>query len=577
MCRIFGHLDADAPDPGWGLGASGPADGHQPHELDARVRCVLDGTIHNIEELCDRLAARGRAVTGRGGAAVVPHLYAEFGPSFAGLLDGSFALALLDLRAEPEVVVATDDYGTRPVHYTWDPARRRLHFSSDLSALLPLLPSRPSLWAPGLDAYLATGTPLGEETFLDGVRVLPPGTTLTCGRRRGLLLTRRPLPEPPQAPVPAPGLRVRDTLAREVRRLAAADRPVCALGDGGLASGLVTALAARDMPGLHTFTLAWRGVRQRDDGDRVRQIAVRSGATPHEVEVDPKRLPDLLPEVARHLGQPTADPAAVAAHALLGAVRKAGFTVALAGEAADEYFCGHERVTTALAGGDGWIGPYVDSLAAVPAALRDRLYTGDYRAYVADRGSAADRVARRLAEAQVHRSRQEVLTAFETRVRLPAHGLRRVDQLGAAHSVEVRLPFCRPSVTRLARALPAQARLDGTRGRTAVHAAAHGLLPYAVLDRPRPPSTVPVTALLAPGTPLTAYLHEMLTPSRLAGTGLLNPAEVARLLRAHGERPCSTTASALWALLMFEVWRERLAVAPVRGPLRAPAGIGVLR
>jgi asparagine synthase (glutamine-hydrolysing) len=203
----------------------------------------------------------------------------------------------------------------------------------------------------------------------------------------------------------------------------------------------------------------------------------------------------MLPEVVWHLGQPNADPITVSTYALFEAVRAEGFKVALTGDAADEAFGGYARVKAALRADGAWIPAYVDALAAVPAAARERLYSSDYRAYVADRGSASDLIARRLSEAEAQASRLDVLTAFETDIRLPAYHLRRVDHLSMAHSVEVRLPFCQRPVSGLARSLPAAHRVDGPRGKLALYEAAAGLLPPSVIDRPKQPFTLPVFEL----------------------------------------------------------------------------------
>jgi asparagine synthase (glutamine-hydrolysing) len=282
------------------------------------------------------------------------------------------------------------------------------------------------------------------------------------------------------------------------------------------------------------------------------------------VELDIADFPELLPPVAWHLGQPNADPITLSTYALFEAVHRAGFKVALTGDAADEVFAGYGRVHAAAAAPGAWIPAYVDALAAIPQDARERLYSREYRAFIAARGSASDAIAERLREDATDKPRLDVLTDFETEVRLPAYHLRRVDHLSMAHAVEVRLPFCQRSVSGLARALPAEQKLRDGRGKVALYDAARGLLPRSVLERPKQPFTLPITAMLASGTPLAAYAQEVLSPARLRAGGLLDPNAVHRLLAAQRARPADCLALAVWALLMFELWREEFAVARTR-------------
>ena len=597
MCRIHGHFDADAsphelraagalqrhggPDdsrvasgPHWGLGSqrlaiTDPDGGRQPYDLGGgRIRAVFNGEIYNHAELRTRLAGRGHRFADHCDGAVLPALYEVYGAEFAEQLDGMFAVALVDLRGEPTMVLATDDAGMKPIYYRWD--GQRLHFASELPALLSLLGlgrTKPELWEPALDSYLATKTPFGEETFFEGVRVLPPGTTALCSHSGGLRLHRRGAPERAEAGAAGgaePGPRVREALTHEVRRLLNADAEVCAITSGGLDSSLVTALMAAEKPDLHSFTIGYKGRWPHDERRFARAVAERAGTVHHQVELDIADFPELLPPVAWHLGQPNADPITLSTYALFEAVHRAGFKVALTGDAADEVFAGYGRVHAAAAAQGPWIPAYVDALAAIPKEARERLYSREYRAFIADRGSASDAIAERLRADASHRPRLDVLTDFETEVRLPAYHLRRVDHLSMAHAVEVRLPFCQRSVSGLARALPAEQKLRDGRGKVALYDAARGLLPRSVLERPKQPFTLPITAMLAAGTPLAAYAQEVLSPARLRAGGLLDPDAVYRLLAAQRARPADCLALAVWSLLMFELWREEFAVARTR-------------
>lgn len=600
MCRIFGSFAAGVtsgeleavsgrqrhggPDergvlsgPGWSLGCdrlavTDPGRGGQPYRAATApgVLAVLNGEIYNHRELRRRLMARGHRFADRCDGSLLPALYQEYGPRFAEHLDGMFAVAVLDLRSGPRLHLAVDDMGMKPVyHHVAEDGSVR--FASELPALLAFDAVPADVREEALDSVLATRTPLGTDTALRGIRVLPPGATALARAGAPLQVHRRARRTAPHGPDHAAAPSGRDggaleTLRHETRRLVATDVPVCALTSGGLDSGLVTSLAAGELRDqgrqLHTFHLGHPGRWPEAEHTWARAVASRAGTTHHRVDIDPGELASLLTRTVRHLGQPNADPIALSTYALFRAVRQAGFTVALTGDGADELFGGYDRMRRALAApeGEDWAGAYADALAAAPRLLRERLYTPEYRAHVRERGSDSDRIAAQLRASPTDRI--TTLSDFETRWRLPAYHLRRLDHLSMASAVETRMPFCQPSTVALARSLPAGART----GKRALYAAGEGLLPRSVLDRPKQPFTLPLAAMMAEGGPLLGTVRELLSPARLARDGRLRPERVQSLLARQAAGPSDADALALWALAVHELWTE-----VVRG-LRVPVG-----
>ena len=553
---------------GWGLAVNRLAivdidDGHQPYELDGDVKVVFNGEIYNHDALRRWLRSKGYTFTDRCDGSILPALYAECGADFADHLDGMYAIAVIDTRAEPRLVLASDDLGMKPLYYHWDATSGELHFASELPALLAFerVDATPSMHA--LDAYLSTKTPFGEKTVFKHILALAPATTVVLTRRGGLQVSRR-AERPPQAAridLKWSALELLALLRLEVGRLLQGDVGVAAITSGGLDSSFVTALAAEVDPGLHTFNIAYRGTWPHDERRFALAVARRVGSRHHQVELDPAAIPDLLASAVSHMGQPNADPITVSTYALFAAVRNAGFKVALSGDGADEVFAGYERIRDAVAVpmGERWISGYVDSLAAIPRALRESLYSADYRGYLAEHPSTADLLADRLAAST--KPRLDAITELEVETRLPSYHLRRVDHMSMAHGVEVRPVFCQPRVVDFARSLAPHLRISGDEVKRVVYRAADGLLPASVLARPKQPFTLPIAAMLRPGEPLFTYAQEVLAPANLRTRALLAPAGVNRLLTDQSTRPSERTALALWSLLVFELWLHQLAAA----------------
>ncbi|OEV05584.1 asparagine synthase (glutamine-hydrolyzing) [Streptomyces oceani] len=621
MCRIFGsfatatteselavvsarqrHGGPDAQGlcvgPDWSLGCdrlavTDPDGGRQPYRLSAGpeahgipgapgIVAVFNGELYNHHELRRRLAGRGHTFPDRCDGTLLPALYAEYGLGFAEHLEGMYAVALLDLRDRARLVLATDDLGMKPLYHHQAPDGA-VHFASELPALLAFdgVPVDPRPEA--LDEYLTTRACMGERTALRGIAVLPPGTTAVAVGRDGLRTHHRRAfathTEPDRRDLRTPGAGLRRTLRREVHRLARADRPVCVVTSGGLDSGLVTALAAEQarvagsLP-VHSYHLTYRGRWPHSEHGYARAVARRCGTVHHQVEAEPARFPSLLQRTVRHLGQPNADPITLSSLVLYEAIGRAGFAVTLTGDGADEFFGGYDRVRAAVAAppGSDWAEPYVEALAAVPRSLRERLYTPEFHTLLRERQATADRIVaglradatrnqldQRRQKHQRHmcerRARLDALTRFETTRRLPGYHLRRTDHLSMAAGVEARLPFCQPAVTAWSSALP----VAGREGKRALYAAGRGLLPDSVLRRSKQPFTLPVAAMLGPGQPLLDLARDVLTPARLRADGRLSSRHVSTLLDRQTRRPAPGTATAVWALLVHQLWQEQLA------------------
>ena len=610
MCRIYGYLNAfaapnelravsalqrhggpdgtgTARDQGWALGNNRLAvvdldGGRQPYRLGEAITAVFNGEIYNADELRAQLRAKGYTFEDRCDGSVIPALYHAYGDDFLERLDGMYSLALLDRRSgRPRLLLATDHLGMKPLYYRFEPGSRSLHFSSEIPALFAFRGSSPALWEAGLDAYLSSKTPFGEQTMFADVRVLPPATSLVCElgglpelvRRSGGAGDGVGVPAFGDGDEAAAGADVRARLREEVGRLMVADVPVAVITSGGLDSSLITALAARHAAEaggrrVHSFNIAYKGSWSFDERHFAREAATRAGTVHHQVEIDPADFPSLIEDTVWHLGQPNADPIALSTLSLFAAVRDAGFKVALTGDAADEVFGGYERMAAAVApgvdpGGDDWFQPYLDALAVLPGRLRHRLYTDDYRALVSGHPPLPEEPLELLRHGAGSRLRR--ITDFELGYRFPAYHLRRVDHLSMASSVEVRLPFGQRSLLAVGRTLPDALRIRDGGVKRALYSAAAGLLPQSVLDRPKQPFTLPIVEMLAPGLPLWDYARDVLHRDRLAAGGQLEPRAVRALFAAQAERPDATTALTLWALLIHEVWREQF------GTVRAEA------
>ncbi|MFH8627914.1 asparagine synthase-related protein [Streptomyces vietnamensis] len=473
----------------WALGSNRLTAGDiaadcRPYRLPSApgVVAVLDGEIYNHRELRRRMRAHGHAVPEAGSGALLPALYATYGPDFAACLDGMFSVAVVDTRGAGRLVLATDGQGAKTLyhHRASDGA---VHFASELPGLLAFsrVPAEPRDLV--LDECLSVGSPPGGRTPLEGVGALSHGAIAVATGTGGWCVRNG-----------TEGKGGATALRQEVRRVLPADGAVCVIdGQEGATGHLTTTtagyLADLDRSPLHTFRLVRRGGRRSPAALR-RGADRRARIVRHQVVVDAGDLADLLPRTIWHLGGPDADPAAVETYLLLRAARRAGFDVALAERGAPQ-----------------------EPRVGVPSRLRESLYTPEYHHY-----------------ARAHAASELLPPADDD--------LRRLDHLGAAWGVQVRVP-----------------RRSSDE------------------ERPSPAPAAPVP-LLTRDSPLTALAHDVLAPGTLTQDGRLDPRAVAALLTAQHRTPTPEGTRAVLALLSHELWLQELrALRPMTPPHALPGAV----
>ncbi|WP_405623007.1 asparagine synthase (glutamine-hydrolyzing) [Streptomyces sp. NBC_00076] len=479
--------------------------GRQPMTADTphgTVALVYSGETYNFTELRRELVARGHHFTTDSDTEVVLRGYLEWGDAVAERLNGMYAFAIWDGRAD-KLVMIRDRMGIKPFYYY--PTRDGVLFGSEPKAILanPLAPARVRL--DGLrELFTMIKTP-GHAVW-DGMREVEPGTVVTVdrsglSRRAYWELETRPHTDDRDTTVAT----VRELLDDIVRRQLVADVPRCTLLSGGLDSSAMTALAARQL-GEHgervrSFAVDFVGQADRFVADELRgtpdtpfvhDVARASGTDHQDIVLDAQALADpaIRAQVirARDLPMGFGDMDA-SLYQLFRAIRERS-TVALSGESADEVFGGYLQFfdeEARRADTFPWLVQFGRHFGEDADVLRPELTKAlDLESYVADGYRTAVSGIRRL----------EGESDFEYRMRQICHLhltrfvrilLDRKDRASMAVGLEVRVPFCDHRLVEYVYNTPWSLKSFDGREKSLLREATADVIPKSVYDRVKSP------------------------------------------------------------------------------------------
>jgi asparagine synthase (glutamine-hydrolysing) len=279
---------------------------------DGRYVITYNGEIYNFQELKAELSARGHVFHSSGDSEVLLVAFAEWGKDVLQRLNGMFAFAVWD-RQECRLTIARDRFGVKPLYYaTVDGA---LLFASEIKAFraYPGFVSRMSI--DGLAEYLTFQNFFTDQTLFAGVKLLPAGCLIEVSAGTGSIAPQRywdfHFQEPDAAINEADALDELDRLFRQaVNRQLISDVDVGAYLSGGMDSGSITALAARQLPFMRTFTIGFdlnsaSGVELGyDERSKAEHMSYLFKTEHYEMVLKAGDMERSLPALAWHLEEP---------------------------------------------------------------------------------------------------------------------------------------------------------------------------------------------------------------------------------------------------------------------------------
>jgi asparagine synthase (glutamine-hydrolysing) len=517
---------------------------------DGQVVLICNGEIYNYHELRDRLRKKGHLFRTNTDVEVVLHLYEDEGPDLLDQLNGQFAFVIFD-RKERKLLLARDHFGINPLHYTV--VDDVLIFASEIKAILahPLVQREVDLT--GLDQILSFPGLVSPRTIFKGIKSLPAGHQLVVENSAIKISEFWDLDYPRVGdlsydhPEKYYVERLSELLTQSVKYRLQADVPVGFYLSGGLDSSLIAALIEQVSPEVprHSFSIGFTD-EEICESKYQRMVAHHVGSEHHEIMFDWAEIAGRLPDMIYHCECPVKETFNTCSMALSESARKAGISVVLAGEGADELFAGYMGYRFDQFGLREEQAYDLETI--LEDELREKLWGNKNIFYEVDLYSLRETKAALFSsrvneqfgdfdcsnEALINKERlrdrhivhQRSYLDFKLRLSdhlLSEHG----DRMVLASSVEGRYPFLDINLVRFASEIPPDLKIHQFTEKYILKKLAAGLVPREIIHREK-------FGFRAPGSPYLLqqnleWLNDLLSAERIKGDGYFNPQAIERL------------------------------------------------
>ena len=515
---------------------------------------VFNGAIYNYPELRQQFINEGYAFQSHGDTEVILKAYHKWGESCPEHLDGMFAFAIWDHNKQ-QLFIARDRMGIKPLYY--NKTSRFIRFASNTQALLAAGDVDTSLDKVGLHHQFTLHAVIpAPNTIFNGIKKLAPATSMTIDRN-GAIHERRYWRL--KAKRPAEKLsdqewtdRVHAQLREAVRkRLMVADVPVGVLLSGGLDSSLLVALLAEsNVKDLLTFSIGFED-QPEEKGSEFEfsdQVVERYQTQHHKIHIANDQVLKRLPEAVAAMSEPMFGQDAVAFYLLSEQVSK-HVKVVQSGQGADEVFAGYfwyPRMHQDINGThvDRFGRYYFDRDHDEYLEMVDPRYHGeDYTSLKMDE---------LLNQPDADEFIDQVLRADVTTL-IVDDPVTRVDNMTMAFGLEARVPFLDYHLVELAASVPPHLKL-GSGGKHILKSISRGLIPDAVIDRPK--GYFPMPALKFVRGDFLKFMQDILTDPRAITRGLYQEKYINQVLAAPDQSFTRLLGSKLWHMALLEYWLQ---------------------
>lgn len=574
---------------------------------DKSLTIVFNGEIFNFRELREELIKKGHSFRTSGDTEVLLKAYQSFGKKCLNKLNGFFAFAIFDHNKQ-SLFLARDRFGIKPLVYCNTDSQ--FSFASEIKAILPFGVKR-ELNYHALFTYLQLSYIPQPVTAFKNVRKLPPGHFIEIKK-----LNKIPDEIEPTSYYESSSYggraeasakkyietkdQLRALLEDSIEQRLVSDVPIGTFLSGGVDSSIISAIAAKKVKGLKTFSIGFSDEEFFDETEYAKKVADKIGSEHRVFSLSNHDLYDSLLNTLDYLDEPFADSSALAVNLLCERTSEY-VKVALSGDGADELFSGYNKHAAEFRIRNPHIGDKLLPLAGhalsfMPKSRNSRLgnfgrqldkfikgrrlskterywlwasiQSEEEANYFIKEGPQV-RQQRISDEAFVYKKLKEqwlkpitkqgnlneVLITDQSLV-LANDMLRKVDSMSMAHSLEVRTPFLDHRLVEFVNKLPVEYKINQGMRKRILQDAFKNDLPSELYNRPKKGFEVPLLQWFR--TELRGLIEdELLNDEFIEAQGIFNQDAVSKLKTRLFSKNPNDAAASVWIMIVFQYWWKK--------------------
>lgn len=564
--------------------------GHQPmFSEDRRFAIVYNGEVYNFKELREYLIKKNYIFHSNCDTEVILHLYVEYGRRCLEMLNGMFAIAIMDFEQE-ELLIARDRLGKKPLYYYFPENQNTFAFASELKPIMKFPEFHKEIRTELISSYLVNKSFESPNTVFRNTYKVEPGqyiiwkeSTIEKGFYWKLLdrfdICSKDIIEDYQ--IAKNGLK--ELLLDSVSKRMIADVPVGTFLSGGIDSTLITAIA-KEVSGeaINTYTIGFN-IKEKNEAEYAKEVAGYLGTKHTELYISEKELYEQIKDLTFYYDEPFADSSQIPTM-LVSKLAKGSSTVILSGDGGDELFCGYEMYDWLLwaqrldkMGGLGYgIAnlPLIDKLNLIDK-MPDKL-----NGFINNRNS--DMKLQLFADVREKHTRQMVIgdsvsakygfekeihqissikdnwqmqrMLLDMRYYMADEVLVKTDRASMKCSLEVRCPILDYRIAEYSFRLPHQFKYKAGDKKHILKDIAYEMVPRELLDRPKKGFGVPLAKWLR--GELCSQLLRYADKKILKQQGIFKPEKIHEFIQKLLVSDTSLYNSVLWGFFVFQMWYQ---------------------
>lgn len=523
---------------------------------------IYNGEIYNSDQLKKQYLKEYTSTTTSDAEIILP-LYHLLGAKCFELLEGMFALAILDSRRQ-EIILARDKAGQKPLYYFHQ--GKNLFFASELKALLRTQSIPRNLNVPALSQYLQQGYVFFPNTLVKNIFKLGNAHYLRYSLKEHTLNIKRywqPIIET-HHPIKTKN-ELDQLLNNSVKRCLMGDVPFGCFLSGGVDSSLIAHYAAlHSTKPLKTYSISFPGFVKNDESFFSNKVASWIGADHTNISFVGNEAQTITENIGTIIDEPISDPACLPTYLLAKEARKSVKFV-LTGEGADEIFGGYHRYWKELLAST--IRLYADPLIPTlkntfPHRSFNRLTTSLSEHYntqgiwnYSELSQLINYPLKTLTSPAILQNMEDddplsAMQLTDLQGYLPDQLCMKVDKMTMANNLEARAPYLDSHVINFGLGLSDAQKIMFFQGKYLLKKVAQTYFPAYFVWRPKHGFTLPLAQLLR--TNLVCSL-ENAKDSIMEAPKMWNGKYFTQLYNEHLEG-ASNHADQLWSIIVLTQW-----------------------